>query len=50
MKDAVQPKRCKKSHSGNRQLHKMGRGRLANYRECDGCGEIYTIDQLKKTL
>ena len=50
MKDVVQPKRCKKSHSGNRQLHKMGRGRLGNYRECAGCGEIYTIEQLKKTL
>ena len=50
MRPAVQPKRCKKSHSGNRQLHKMGRGRLANYRECAGCGEIYTIDQLKKTI
>jgi hypothetical protein len=37
---------CSKNHSGNKTLHKMGRGRLAIYRECAGCGAIYTLDQL----
>jgi len=46
MKEAIQSKECKKSHSGNKELHKMGRGRLAIYRECAGCGQIYTLDQL----
>ena len=41
---------CGKNHSGNKTLHKMGRGRLAVYRECAGCGQIYTLDQLAKTL
>lgn len=41
---------CGKNHSGNKTLHKMGRGRLAVYRECAGCGAIYTLDQLAKTL
>lgn len=41
---------CGKNHSGNKTLHKMGRGRLAIYRECAGCGQIYTLDQLAKTL
>jgi hypothetical protein len=50
MKATAQPKRCKRSHSGNKELHKMGRGRLAIYRECAGCGEIYTVEQLKKTI
>ena len=36
---------CRKNHSGNKTLHKMGRGRLA-HRECAGCGQIYTLDQL----
>jgi hypothetical protein len=37
---------CGKNHSGNKTLHKMGLGRLAIYRECAGCGQIYTLDQL----
>ena len=41
---------CGKNHSGKKTLHKMGRGRLAVYRECAGCGQIYTLDQLAKTL
>ena len=40
--------KCNKYHSGNKTLHKMGRGRLAVYRECAGCGQIYTLDQLAK--
>jgi hypothetical protein len=41
---------CKKNHSGNKTLHKMGRGRLAVYRECAGCGQIYTLGELANTL
>jgi hypothetical protein len=41
---------CTKNHSGNKTLHKMGRGRLAIHRECAGCGAIYTLEQLAKTL
>jgi len=40
--------KCNKNHSGNKTLVKMGRGRLAGFRECSGCGQIYTLAQLAK--
>jgi hypothetical protein len=40
--------KCNKYHSGNKTLVKMGRGRLAGFRECSGCGQLYTLAQLAK--
>lgn len=46
--ERTQNTKCSKDHSGNHHLTKMGRGRLALYWQCDGCGQIYTASQLGK--
>ena len=40
--------KCNRNHSGNKTLHKMGRGRLAGFRQCAGCGQTFTLEQLSR--